>query len=71
MRGGDAIVTFLVLLAGILFISFLFSFPAMLLWNYCLVPAVPVVQEVGWLQMWGLSILFNFLFKPNFQAKKS
>ena len=51
-----------------LIIGFLLSFPLMLLWNYCLVPAVPVVQEVDWLQMWGLSILFSLLFKSNFRA---
>jgi hypothetical protein len=68
MRGGEVIAAFLILVAGILFIGFLLSFPLMLLWNYCLVPAVPVVQEVGWLQMWGLSILFSLLFKSNFRA---
>jgi len=51
-----------VLVIAILF-SFLLSYPLMLLWNLCLVPAVAGVAEVGWLQMWGISILFAFLFK--------
>ena len=45
------------------FIGLLFSLPVMLLWNDCLVPAVAGVKEIGWLQAWGLMILFGFLFK--------
>ena len=41
----------------------LLAYPAMLLWNYCLVPAIPGVMEVTWLQMWGLTILCSILFK--------
>lgn len=51
-------------------IGFFISFPLMLLWNYCLVPAVPTIQEVGWLQMWGIFILCNFLFKTSTAFKK-
>ena len=39
------------------------SFPIMLLWNYCLVPAVPIVIEITWLQAWGLFVLFGLLFR--------
>jgi len=39
------------------------SYPVMLLWNGCLVPAINGVNEVTWLQAWGLNILFGFLFK--------
>lgn len=34
-----------------------------LLWNGCLVPAVPSIKEVTFLQACGLSILFSILFK--------
>lgn len=44
-------------------VSFLFSYPLMLLWNGCLVGAIAGVAEVGWLQMWGISFLFSMLFK--------
>lgn len=44
-------------------LSFVLSYPVMLLWNGCLVPAVSGVHEVTWLQAWGISILFQFLFK--------
>jgi hypothetical protein len=45
--------------------SLIFSLPIMWLWNGCLVPAVSVVHEIGWLQAWGLSFLFSMLFKSN------
>jgi hypothetical protein len=46
----------------ILFLSFLLSWPVMMLWNGCLVDAVTGVKEIGWLQAWGISILCGFLF---------
>lgn len=46
-----------------LLISFLLSWPVMMLWNGCLVPAVTGLSEIGWLQAWGISILCGFLFK--------
>ena len=52
------------------FFSFLFSYPVMLLWNECLVPAVTVLREVGWLQMWGIMFLFAILFKTNYTSEK-
>jgi hypothetical protein len=45
-------------------LGLLISWPMMLLWNGCLVPAMPFLQEVGLLQMWGIIILFSVLFKP-------
>ena len=39
------------------------SLPIMLLWNYCLVPAVPIATEITWLQAWGLFVLFGLLFR--------
>lgn len=47
----------------ILVLSFLISYPLMLLWNIALVPAVNVLNPVGWIQMWGIVILFGCLFK--------
>jgi hypothetical protein len=41
----------------------LLSLPVMLLWNYCLVPAVTGVNEIGLLQALGLSMLSALLFK--------
>lgn len=47
--------------AGLLALSFLLSWPVMMLWNGCLVDAVGV-KEVTWLQGWGISILCGLLF---------
>ena len=49
----------------------LLSLPVMLLWNLCLVPAIPGVLEIGWLQAWGLMILCGFLFKPITSSKSN
>ena len=47
-------ITFLIGVA-VLF-GLVLSFPMMLLWNGCLVPAVTVLKEITWLQMWGIDI---------------
>lgn len=67
----DKIGVFVGVIAVVFAISFLLAYPVMLLWNGCLVPAIPVVKEVTWLQMWGLHLLFSILFKDNlFSSKK-
>ena len=59
------------LIAGILFLSFLMSWPVMLLWNGCLVGALEGVREIGWLQAWGLQFLVNLMFKVKLSKKDS
>ena len=54
---------------GILFLSFLLSWPVFMLWNGCLVGAVAGVAEVTWLQAWGITILCGFLFKATVNSK--
>ena len=44
-------------------IGALVGLPVMWLWNGCLVPAVTGVNEIGFLQAWGLFILCGLLFK--------
>lgn len=44
-------------------ISFLLSYPLMILWNECLIPAVPGLKEVEWLQMWGINLLIGSMCK--------
>ena len=61
-----------IVLGGILFlvfISFLFSWPVYMLWNGCLVGAVRGVNEVTWLQAWGLNFLFGLMFNPSITTK--
>jgi hypothetical protein len=58
-------VAILVLIGGI------FSYFVMLLWNGCLVPAINGVNPITWLQAWGISILFGWLFKSsNYRSSK-
>jgi hypothetical protein len=52
-------------IVGVLFLSFLLSWPVYMLWNGCLVGAVAGVTSVTWLQAWGITILCGFLFKTN------
>ena len=49
--------------------GFLLSYPIMLLWNGCLVPAVNGLHTISWLQAWGIMILFGFLFKSSVSTK--
>jgi hypothetical protein len=62
--------TAVMIVAGVLFVSFLLSWPVMMLWNGCLVPAVDGVKQISWLQAWGLQFLINMLFKVSVTPKK-
>ena len=57
-------------IVGILLLSFLLSWPVYMLWNGCLVGAVTGVNEVTWLQAWGIAVLSGFLFKTTVNSKK-
>jgi hypothetical protein len=65
----EAIATILILVAFIVLLSFLFSWPVYMLWNGCLVDAVPGVKEITWEQGWGLSILCSMLFRSSVPSK--
>jgi hypothetical protein len=54
----------------LVFLSFLLSWPVMMLWNGCLVDAVTGVKEVTWMQAWGLSLLCGILFKSHTSSSK-
>jgi len=56
---------FVGIVALVVFISFLLSWPVMMLWNGCLVGAVTGVNEVSWLQAWGLTVLTGLMFKSS------
>lgn len=51
-------------------LNILLAYPLMLLWNCCLVPAVDILREVSWLQMFGISILVNIFTRDNITLKK-
>lgn len=65
------IVSAILLAVGLVVIfGLIFSFPVMLLWNGCLVGAITGVNEITWLQAWGIMILCGFLFKSSISSKK-
>ena len=53
----------------IIAVGLLFSLPVMLLWNGCLVGAVAGVNEITWLQAWGILVLCGLLFKTSLNKK--
>lgn len=65
----DAIVKLIAVIVGfvllVVVIGLLMSWPVMMLWNACLVPAVAGLKEIGWLQAWGILVLFGILFKSS------
>jgi phosphotransferase system glucose/maltose/N-acetylglucosamine-specific IIC component len=65
----DIAQAFFMVVGIVVVLGLLFSYPVMLLWNGCLVPAVDGVKEIGWLQAWGLMILFGILFKTTATKK--
>ena len=65
----SVIITFIGVVTGALFVSFLLAWPVMELWNGCLVPAVDGVKQIGWLQAWGLQFLVNMLFRVSVTKK--
>jgi hypothetical protein len=69
MNISTAIGTFVALISLAVFFSFLLSWPVMWLWNNALVGAVVGVNEIGWLQAWGINILCSFLFKSSVTKK--
>jgi hypothetical protein len=50
-------------------VGLIFSLPVMWLWNGCLVPAVSGVNEISWLQAWGLMVLINLFLKTSVSTK--
>lgn len=49
----------------IVVLGLILALPVMWLWNGALIPAVPFLKEIGWLQAWGISILCGLLFKSS------
>ena len=65
----DKLIVLVAGLALIAFISFVLSWPVMMLWNGCLIDAVTGVKEITWLQGWGISLLCGLLFKSHTGSK--
>jgi hypothetical protein len=70
--GCCALIIAIVLILGLVFgLLCLEAWVAMSLWNGCAVPAVSVLSEVSFWQMWGISLLCNILFKSYHSSSKS
>ena len=61
----EIILALLLVVVLVCVVGLLFSLPVMLLWNGCLVGAISGVNEITWLQAWGILILFGLLFKSS------
>ena len=59
----EALTVLVAVVALIIAVGLLFSLPVMLLWNSCLVGAINGVNEITWLQAWGILVLCGLLFK--------
>lgn len=54
---------------GTLILTLMISYPAMLLWNACMVPAIPALAEIGWMQAWGIIFLINIVARTNLKLE--
>jgi hypothetical protein len=70
MKTPDLFITVLGAIGLLAIFSFLLSWPTYMLWNGCLVGAVNGVNEVTWLQAWGLNLLVGFMFKSGLSTSK-
>lgn len=66
-----AVIFGLIILLGTAFgIDCLIVWWAQYLWNGCLITAIPMLEKVGFWQMWGIYLLSSFLIKSNSIIKK-
>jgi len=66
----NILITIIGVVGFVIALSLLFSLPVMLLWNGCFVGAIAGVNEISWLQAWGIMVLFGLLFKSSVDTKK-
>lgn len=62
-----AVVIILALVFGLLCLE---AWCLMALWNSCAVPAIMSLNQIGFWQAWGISILSNILFKNIWSGSK-
>lgn len=70
MKVFELLITVLGSIVFLVALSFLLSWPVFMLWNGCFVGAINGVNEVTWLQAWGLNILFGIMFSKGTSASK-
>jgi hypothetical protein len=58
----EKLIAFLVVIGLLLVLAIVLAFPIMLLWNYCLVPALPtVIVKIGFWQALGIKVLVGLI----------
>lgn len=55
----EYIVNGFIVVASSIFLSLVVSYPLTMLWNQALVPTISTLNEITWLQMWGIGILIG------------
>ena len=65
----EVLTVLVAVVALIIAVGLLFSLPVMLLWTGCLVGAINGVNEITWLQAWGILVLCGLLFKTQLSKK--
>ena len=66
----EVLTVLVAVVALIIAVGLLFSLPVMLLWNGCLVGAINGINEITWLQAWGILVLCGLLFKTTLGKKE-
>jgi hypothetical protein len=62
----EKLTLFFVVIMVLLILGFVLAFPIMLLWNYCLVPALPtILVEIGFWQALGIKVLIGLFGYSN------
>jgi ABC-type phosphate/phosphonate transport system permease subunit len=60
-----------VVVATIAFLlGLIFAYPAMIIWNWALVPTIPSINPVGFWQMYGIMVLIQVLKGTSIQQTK-
>jgi len=65
------ITTYIITSIIILLVIIAIAYPAMFLWNLCLVPALTIAKPIGFLQCIGLIVLFSLMFVKNYSSDKN
>lgn len=67
----DKLLAFLLVIGILLLVATLFALPIMLLWNYCLVPAIPtVLVKIGVWQALGIKLFVGLMSYTTTSSKK-
>lgn len=66
----EVIGDFVIKLVVALILDLILSYPIMLLWNGCLVPAISGVNQIGWMQALGLGVLVALMVPRGMKKKE-